>query len=236
MLQLWPLALTAFLASAVEAVEAVTIILAVGYAQNWRVALTGALYACLALVAIVGIGGPAILVFVPVRIVRIAIGAFLLYYGYGWLRKAVLRYAGRIPFHDENAIFEREVAELRNAREARTGLVTAFNGVFLEGLEVAIIVVTIGAASRDALAIAAAGAGAAIVAVAFAGVLVRRPFARIPENAMKFGVGVMLVAFGTFWLGEGIGIAWWQGDVALLFLIIAYALLALFVSLLLRSR
>ncbi len=235
-LHLWALALTAFIASAVEAIEAVTIVLAVGYAQGWKIALTGAAYACVALVAIVGIGGPAILIFVPVRIIRIAIGAFLLWFGYGWLRKAVLRYAGRIALHDENAIFEREVATLRSTHEARVGLATSFNGVFLEGLEVAIIVVTVGSASREALAVAAAGALAAVVAVAIAGVLARKPFGRIPENTMKFVVGVMLVAFGTFWFGEGIGVTWRYGDATLPMLAAGYAALALLVSVFLRFR
>jgi len=229
-MHLWALALTAFTASAVEAVEAATIVLAVGYAQSWRSALAGAAYATLALVAIVGIGGPAILYFVPIRIIRIAIGAFLLWFGYGWLRKAVLRYAGRIPLHDENAIFEREVANLRNARQERVGLATAFNGVFLEGLEVVIIVVTVGAASRDTLVAAGAGALAAFVVVAIAAALVRQPFGRIPENTLKFVVGVMLVAFGTFWLGEGLGITWPLGDATLLVLAAAYAILSLLVS------
>jgi uncharacterized membrane protein len=232
---LWALATTAFLASAVEAIEAATIVLAVGYAQGWRIALAGTAYAILALAAMVGIGGPAILHFVPIKIIRIGIGVFLLWFGYGWLRKAVLRYAGRIPLRDEHAAFERELATLRNAREQRVGLATAFNGVFLEGLEVAIIVVTVGSASSGALVAAAVGALAAFVLVAIAAVLVRLPFGRIPENTMKFVVGVMLVTFGTFWLGEGLGIAWHFGDVTLPILAAAYAGLALLICLLLRS-
>lgn len=233
---LWPHAVTAFIASAVEAIEAVTIVLAVGYAHGWRIALAGAAYGLLALLAIVGIGGPAILLFVPLRIIRIAVGAFLLWFGYGWLRKAILRYAGRIPFHDETAIFERELTSLRAKHGARVGSATAFNGVFLEGLEVVIIVLTVGSASREAFAISAAGALAAVFAVAIAGVMVRRPFARVPENAMKFVVGTMLVSFGTFWLGEGLGLAWWYGDAAILVLAAGYAASALLVSLFLRLR
>jgi uncharacterized membrane protein len=232
---LWALAGTAFLASAVEAIEAVTIVLAVGYAQSWRIALAGAAYAGIALVAIAVIGGPAILHFVPIRIVRTAVGAFLLWFGYGWLRKAVLRYAGRIPLRNEHAAFERQIAMLRSTRERRAGLAAAFNGVFLEGLEVAIIVVTVGSASSNAFAAAANGALAALVIVAIAAVLVRRPFGRIPENAMKFVVGVMLVSFGTFWLGEGIGVPWQYGDATLPILAACYAGLALIISLFLRS-
>jgi uncharacterized membrane protein len=231
---LWALVTTAFLASAVEAIEAVTIVLAVGYAQGWRIALTGAAYASIALGAMVGIGGPAILHFVPIRIIRIVIGLFLLWFGYGWLRKAVLRYAGRIPLRDEFAAFEREFATLRNTREHGAGLATAFNGVFLEGLEVAIIVVTVGSASSAALLAAAAGALAAFVLVVIAAILVRQPFGRIPENTMKFVVGVMLVTFGTFWLGEGLGITWQLGDAMLPILAAGYAGLALLISLLLK--
>src|SRR6202043_274167 len=126
-----------------------TIVLAVGYAQGWRTALTGAAYASIALVAMVGIGGPAILHFVPLRIIRTAGGLFLIWFGYGWLRKAVLRYAGRIPLRDEHAAFERQLVTLRDTRERRAGFAAAFNGVLLEGLEVAIIVVTVGSASSE---------------------------------------------------------------------------------------
>ncbi|MGB8910028.1 MAG: hypothetical protein WCC84_14880 [Candidatus Cybelea sp.] len=233
-MHLWAVATTAFLASTVEAIEAVTIVLAVGYAQGWRIALRGAGCASIALAVMVGIGGPAILHFVPIRIIRIAMGLFLLWFGYGWLRKAILRYAGRIPLRDEDAVFERQLATLRNAREQRAGFTIAFNGVFLEGLEVAIIVVTVGSASSDALEAAAAGALAAFALVGIAAVLVRRPLARIPENALKFVVGVMLVSFGTFWLGEGLGIMWHFGDATLPILAAGYAGLALLMSRFLR--
>ena len=234
-MHLWAVAGTAFLASAVEAIEAVTIVLAVGYAQGWRNALKGAAYASIALVAIVGFGGPAILHFVPIRIIRTAVGIFLVWFGYGWLRKAVLRYAGRIPLRDEHAVFERQLSTLRDTQEQRVGLAAAFNGVFLEGLEVAIVVVTVGSASNEALAAAAGGALVAFVLVVIAGVLVRQPFKRIPENAMKFVVGVMLVSFGTFWLGEGLGIRWQYGDATLPALAVCCAGLALLIILLLRS-
>jgi uncharacterized membrane protein len=231
---LWALAATAFVAGAVEAIEAATIVLAVGYTNGWRVALSGAAYAGIALIAIIGIGGAALVAFVPLRILQVVIGVFLMWFGYRWLRKAILRFAGRIPLHDESAIYERHVAALRAKREDRLGLATSFNGVFLEGLEVAIIVVTVGSASRAALAVSAAGAVCAAIAVTSVAVLVRRPFARIPENAMKFGVGIMLVAFGTFWLGEGVGFAWWFGDATVLVLAAAYAAAAGAFSVLLR--
>jgi uncharacterized membrane protein len=215
------IALTAFLASAVEAVEAVTIVLAVGYVQGWRSALGGAAVASVALLAIVAIGGPAIIAFVPIRILRIAIGAFLLWFGYGWLRKAILRARGRIRMRDEGAAYDREIAAL-SGKEGRAGFVAAFNGVFVEGLEVAIIVVTMGAGAAASLSAAAAGAFAAFAVVAGVAAVLRQPLARVPENALKMVVGVLIVSFGTLWLGEGLGIHWPLGDAMLLALIVAY--------------
>jgi uncharacterized membrane protein len=228
--------LTALLASAVEAIEAATIVLAVGYASGWRTALAGAAWACAGLALIVGIGGPAILSLVPIRIIRIVVGIFLLWFGYGWLRKAVLRYAGRIPMRDERAAFERKMAAFRVAGAQRTAFAAAFNGVFLEGLEVAIIVVTFGSNSSAALAAAACGAVAAFLIIAVIAIAVRRPLANVPENAMKFAVGVMVVSFGTFWLGEGIGIGWTFGNAMLPVLAVCYAAAAALISLALRDR
>jgi uncharacterized membrane protein len=135
-----------------------------------------------------------------------------------WLRKAILRYGGRKAMHDEAAIYARNVAALGGEPRAprdRLGFVTAFNAVFLEGLEVAIIVVTVGSSAPAGLAWSAGGALAAVVLVVAAGAAVRKPFARIPENAMKFVVGVMLTSLGTLWAGEGVGIAWWGADAAI---------------------
>jgi Ca2+/H+ antiporter, TMEM165/GDT1 family len=223
-MSLWLFGLTAFVASAVEAVEAATIVMAVGYARNWRVALSGAVYACLALIAIVAIGGPVLLAFVPIQVLRFVIGAFLIWFGFGWLRKSILRYGGRIALHDEEAIFQREVATARNAAADRAALGISFNGVFLEGLEVVIIVITVGAASRDALVAAAAGAVVAGAIVAAAAALLRNPLSRVPENAMKFIVGIMLTSFGIFWLGEAARVPWWHGDLSVVVLAVAILL------------
>ena len=174
--------------------------------------------------------------FIPIWIIRISVGAFLLWFGYGWLRKVVLRFAGRMPVRDERASFEHQVATLHDAPAQRAGLAAAFNGVFLEGLEVAIIVVTVGSASRDAFLTAAAGALAAGIVVGAAALFVRRPLARVPENALKFVVGIMLVSFGTFWLGEGFGVRWPSGDAALPIVIACYAGLALLIGLFLRRE
>jgi uncharacterized membrane protein len=225
-------ALTAFLASAVEAVEALTVVLAVGLTHGWRTALAGALWALAALAAIVLVFGPALLHFVPLPAVRFCVGVFLLLFGLSWLRKAVLRYGGRKALRDESSAFAREVAGLREVTERRTAFATSFQAVLLEGLEVAVIVVTVGGATAGGLASASAGALAAIAVVTLAAVAVRAPLARVPENALKLTVGVMLSAFGTYWSGEGLGIAWWHDDVAVvvlaaLYLACAAALVAL---------
>jgi uncharacterized membrane protein len=222
MMHLWVIALTAFLASAVEAVEAATIVLAVGYVQGWRSALGGAALACVALLAIVAIGGPAVVHLIPVRILRIGVGVFLLWFGYGWLRKAILRSRRRMKMRDERAAYDREVDEL-SGKERRAGFTAAFNGVLVEGFEVAVVVVTIGAGATISLYAAAVGALAAIVLVGVAAAVLRHPLARIPQNALKTVVGVLIVSFGTLWFGEGVGIRWPFGDAALLILVAIYA-------------
>ncbi|MEA2665224.1 MAG: hypothetical protein QOI11_2168, partial [Candidatus Eremiobacteraeota bacterium] len=203
----WLLAGTTFLASGVEAVEAMTIVLAVGVAVSWRVAFRGAGLALLALVAIVAVFGP-LLHLVPLAALKLAIGVLLALFGLAWLRKAILRYAGRKALRDEDANYAREVRDLRAAEAARrgdrVGAAVAFKAVLLEGLEVAVIVVTFGAASSAALGWAATGALVAVLAVVLLGLALRRPASRVPENAMKFAVGIMLVSFGTFWAGEGL--------------------------------
>jgi uncharacterized membrane protein len=234
------LAATAFVASAVEAVEALTVVLAVGYTQGWRAALAGAGWASLTLAAIVAVFGPAIGTLVPLGALKIAIGLFLVLFGLAWARKAIQRYGGQRALHDEEAIFEREVAALRRAGHDiaahRLGFATSYNAVLLEGLEVAVIVVTFGAAGRDGVFWASLGALAALALVGLAGIAARKPFSRVPENAMKFVVGIMLTTFGTFWGGEGLGVTWWGGDLALLPIAVAYlAVSALAVALLRRG-
>lgn len=224
----WLLAGTTFLASGVEAVEAMTIVLAVGVARSWRTAWQGAALGLLVLAAIVAVLGP-LLRFVPLDDLKLAIGVLLALFGLAWLRKAILRYAGRKAMRDEDAAYEREVHSLRAAEAAlderhgdRVAVATAFNAVLLEGLEVAVIVVTFGAASSAALGWATAGAALAVLAVLALGFALRRPASRVPENAMKFVVGIMLTSFGTFWTGEGLGIAWWRADLSLLVLVLGY--------------
>src|SRR3954452_1302670 len=212
--------LSAFLASAVEMVEALTIVLAVGVTRGWRSTLVGVAAALLALAALVGLLGPAISR-VPIDTLRVIVGALLLVFGLQWLRKAILRASGYKALHDEDAIFARELAEAEGAAHVERagvdwyGFTLAFKGVLLEGLEVVFIVLTFGSA-QGSIPLAAAGAACALVLVAGIGVAVRAPLARAPENAMKFAVGVMLTTFGIFWSVEGAGADWPGSDVALL--------------------
>jgi uncharacterized membrane protein len=222
------LVVSVFLASAVEMVEALTIVVAVGVTRGWRSALEGAAAALAILVVLVLSIGPALVRYVPLNGLRIAVGGLLLVFGLQWLRKALLRAVGLKDKHDEDAIFSDEVARLSvqappsSGRDA-TAFTVAFKGVFLEGLEVVVIVLTLGAAAHR-LALAAAGAGAAIILVGIVGAVVARQLAGVPENAMKMAVGLMLVSFGTFWSGEGVGVHWPGSDLALPVLVGVYAL------------
>jgi uncharacterized membrane protein len=209
----------AFLASAVEMVEALTIVLAVGITRGWRSTLYGAAGATLVLVALIAALGPALHA-VPIQSLRLLVGFLLLTFGLQWLRKATLRASGFIALHDEDEVFERERHGAERAeRDRRFGLdwysfALSFKGVLLEGLEVAFIVITFGSTQGN-IGLAAAGAGAAIVIVALAGALLRSPLSRVPENTMKFSVGIMLTTFGVFWGAEGVGVNWPGGDIAL---------------------
>ncbi|MCW2632830.1 MAG: hypothetical protein JWR88_1792 [Pseudonocardia sp.] len=210
-----------FLASAVEAVEALTIVLAVGTTRGWRSTMQGVAAGLVVLAVIVAVLGPALSV-VPLQALRLVVGALLLILGLQWLSKAVLRASGWKAVHDEDAIFEAQLRQAQSTAAQRRWVVAdgysfalAFKAVVLEGLEVAFIVVTVGA-SQGSLGLAALGAGLALVAVVITGVAVRAPLARVPENTMKFVVGVMLTGFGVFWGAEGAGAQWPLADVALL--------------------
>ena len=215
-----PAVAAAFLASLVEVVEAFTIVLAVATLRGWRPAALGTAGGLGVLACVVLLLGP-VLDRIPITSLQLAIGILLLLFGMGWLRKASLRAAGIIPFHDEDAIFAAKTAELREDEGRRSKSlnwiagVTALKAVLLEGLEVVFIVVAVGA-GRGLLVPASLGALTACALVLTAGVLVHRPLSRVPENLLKFGVGVMLSAFGVFWTGEGLGIVWPAQDLALL--------------------
>jgi uncharacterized membrane protein len=221
----------AFLASLVEVVEAFTIILAVGTIRGWRPAAAGALSGLVALIAIVAVLGPA-LSRVPIQWLQLVVGILLLLFGLRWLRKAILRYAGIIALHDETAAFAVEAAHLKKAAWQQVSRlnwiagVTAFKAMLLEGLEVVFIVIAVGA-GHGMIRPAAAGAAAAAVLVLAIGCAVHRPLARVPENTLKFGVGILLSSFGVFWTGEGLGIAWPGSDGALIGFSLAFLILSL---------
>jgi uncharacterized membrane protein len=225
----WALFLAVFLACAVEAVEATTIVLAAGTARDWRSAATGTGAALVALAVIVGVAGPAVSA-IPLHGLRLVIGALLLIFGLQWLRKGILRASGHKALHDEDRLYAEHLAEAAVGRPGRRsvlvpdwyGFTLAFKGVLLEGLEVVFIVLTFGSNARD-IPVAVIAAGAAVVLVAAAGVAVRAPLARVPENTLKLIVGVMLTSFGMLWGAEGAGARWPGSDAALLVLIPAVA-------------
>ena len=236
-----PLIITVFVACAVEAVEALTIVLAAGITREWRSTLQGMAAALAALAVITAAIGPAVSD-LPLTALRVVVGALLLVFGLQWLRKAVLRGAGYKALHDEASAYAREVAAAQAAgRQGRQGVhdwyafTLAFKGVLLEGLEVVFIVITFGDNQKN-IGAAVIGAAAAIVVVTVTGIAVRAPLTRVPENWMKFAVGVMLTSFGTFWGAEGAGVAWPGNDAALLVLVPATALAAVAGLVWLRSR
>jgi uncharacterized membrane protein len=217
------LAISVFVACSVEAVEALTIVLAVGTTRSWSSSLYGAGAAVLGLAVIVGGLGPALNA-LPIDVLRVGVGALLLVFGLQWLRKALLRAAGLRALHDESAAYAAETGAARAAGARRNegidpyAFAVSFKGVLLEGLEVALIVLTFGA-NVHRIGLAAASAGAAVLVVVLAGIAVRAPLARVPENTMKFAVGVLLSSFGIFWGSEGAGAAWPGGDAALLVIV-----------------
>ena len=212
-----------FLACAVEMVEALTIVIAVGKTRGWKSAMEGTGAAVVVLTVLVAIFGPS-LVRVPIDTLRLIVGGILLIFGMQWLRKAILRSAGLKAMHDEDAIYAETVAELEAAAARpdrdRLAFIMAFKGVFLEGLEVVITVVTLGTSAHH-LGVASATAAIALLLVGIVGVVVAKQLSSGPENAMKMAVGVMLVAYGTFWTGEGLKVRWPGGssDVMLLVLV-----------------
>ncbi|MBA3736053.1 MAG: hypothetical protein H0W90_12815 [Actinobacteria bacterium] len=235
------LVLSAFLASAVETVEALTIVLAIGLTRGWRSALAGAGVATLALAAVVAALGPALTV-IPIEVLRLVVGGLLLVFGLQWLRKAILRASGWKAIRDEDAVFARERAEAATAPDEERagvdwyGFTISFKAVLLEGLEVAFIVLTFGS-TQGSIPLAAVGAAAAVILVVLAGILVREPLSRVPENTLAFAVGVMLTTFGIFWGAEGAGVDWPGGDAALPG-VLAFVLLVsfAFVAMLRRQR
>jgi uncharacterized membrane protein len=236
----WPTVLAAFLASLVEFVEALTVVLAVGTVRGWRGALIGTGSALAILLAIVVVLGPA-LTLIPLQVVQLVVGSLLLLFGMRWLRKAILRSAAVIPLHDEEAAYAKETELLR--RRGRVGpgwdmvaIATSFKITMLEGLEVIFIVIAVGAGGVGLLIPASVGAVAALFLVVALGIVVHKPLSTVPENTLKFAVGVLLSGFGTFWVGEGIGLGWPGEDWAILGLTLGFLLFALIAVPLCRNR
>ena len=235
------LVLAVFAACVVEGVEALTIVLAVGITRGWRATMRGTFAGLVVLAAIVAGLGPALTV-VPINALRLVVGGLLLIFGLGWLRKAILRASGFKALHDEDAIYARELEAARSASAEPAGLLLdsyaftlAFKAVLLEGLEVAFIVLTFGANQHN-IPLAAVGAAVAVLTVTGVGIAVRAPLSRVPENSLKFAVGVLLTSFGTFWGVEGAGGDWPGSDAALLVVIAFVLALALGLTAWLRRR
>ena len=227
----WGLLISSFLASAVETVEAFTIVLAVGITRGWKSTILGGLAALGVLAVLVIFIGPG-LVAIPLSVLRLVVGALLLIFGLQWLRKAILRASGYKAMHDEVAIFAREAAEARENPPTdptafdQYAFSLSFKGVFLEGLEVVFIVLTFGAIHGN-IPLAALGAAIAVILVMIVGVAVRAPLSRVPENTLKFVVGIMLTSFGIFWGAEGAGVEWPGNDAALPAIVITTGVAAL---------
>lgn len=236
----WTLFISVFLACAVEAVEALTIVIAAGVARGWRSALTGALSGVIVLALIIAALGPAIAA-IPIGALRLVVGTLLLIVGLQWLRKAILRASGHKARHDETLAFQTTLAAAQRANKRRRGPIEwyaftlSFKGVVLEGLEVVFIALSVGS-NQHHMVLAAGAALAAVFLVAIAGLLVRAPLSRLPENTLKFAVGVMLTAIGMFWSAEGAGAHWPGSDLALLVLIPSVGIYALGLAALLRLR
>jgi uncharacterized membrane protein len=225
------LVLAAFMATCVEMVETLTIILAVGITKGWKTALTGMACAIVVLAVVVAILGKSLIDLVPLDVLLVTVGVLLLIFGMQWLRKAILRAAGLKAEHDEDQLFADEVKELSAISPSGQGLdwqgfVVSFKGTFLEGLEVAFIVITI-AASTGRMDLAAAGAALGVVFLSLVGIVVHKPLANVPENAIKHFVGIMLMAFGTFWGAEGVGVTWSLDAGGILMLCLFYWVISL---------
>src|SRR6266436_9168955 len=231
----WAIATAAFLASAVEFVEAFTIVLVVGITINWRSSLLGAFAAAVTLAIIIATLGVALVRYVPIDILRLAVGIILILFGLKWLKKAILRYSGLKALHDEEAIFEETVAEIRARGETVAprfqpfGAALSYKSVLLEGLEVAFIVITFGSSistsvGGNGILSAAIGATVAGILVIAAGAIIQAPLTKVPENTLKFIVGIMLTSFGTFWAAEGFGFEWPLSDAFIPILIAIYLL------------
>jgi len=243
---IWSAVLPSFFASVVEFVEALTIVIAVGATINWKSSLWGAAGGFGVLAVIVGIFGTALVRYVDLNVLRDIVGIILVMFGMMWLKKAIMRYSGLKAVHDEEEIYKKKVAQLQAMGQSdpkafnKYGFITSLKAVLLEGLEVAFIVITFGtvgtAIQTDSLLSAILGAACAFVLVAAVGLIVHAPLTKIPENTLKFGVGILILSFGTFWSGEGLGVEWPFSDLFILILIAIYLVLCGVVIFAIKSR
>jgi Ca2+/H+ antiporter, TMEM165/GDT1 family len=230
----------AFLGSLVEFIEALTIVIAVGTVRGWRSAMLGTTMGVLLLAVLVSLLGPP-LGLIPITLLQLVVGVLLVLFGMRWLRKAVLREAGVIPLHDEAKVYAKETESLGGKRFAASvgwdaiAIATAFKAVVLEGLEVVFIVIAVGSVGHMLIPASAGAATAGIVVVLF-GLALRRPLARVPENTLKFAVGILISAFGVFWVGEGLGFHWPGSDLSILGLTVGFLLVSLFMVPVARHR
>ncbi len=230
----------AFLGSLVEFIEALTIVIAVGTVRGWRSAMLGTIMGVLLLAVLVSLLGPA-LGLIPITLLQLVVGVLLVLFGMRWLRKAVLREAGVIPLHDEAQVYAKETEALSEKGFAGTigwdaiAIATAFKAVVLEGLEVVFIVFAVGSVGHMLIPASAGAVAAGIVIVLF-GLALRRPLARVPENTLKFAVGILISAFGVFWVGEGLGFHWPGSDLSILGLTVGLLLISLVMVPLVRHR
>jgi uncharacterized membrane protein len=234
----WGLTIATFVACFVEMVEATTIVMAMGFTRGWRSALTGTVAALGVLAVVTAFAGYALTTWLPESALQLAIGGLLLIFGLQWLRKAILRSSGRKSVHDEDAIYREEVEAAKAAGESKGsldmfGFMVSFKGVFLEGMEVVFIVITFGLNAKN-IPVASIGAAAAVVSVLIIAIAARRPLSMINENLLKYGVGLMLASFGTYWAVEGIGIfragqgslSWPGADLSILALLVVWFVLS----------
>ena len=235
------LLITVIMACSVETVEALTIILASGISRGWRSTIEGAALALVTLAAIVLIVGPVLINYIPIDILRILVGTLLLIFGLQWLSKAILRASGFKAKHDEAAIYQKTLAELSQTKGLLRGkrdsvaFVISLKGVFLEGMEVIMIVISFGLPNHQ-LGIASLGAAIAVIVVGAIGLIVAKPLAKVPENTMKLGVGILLTVFGIFWMGEGVGVDWPLADTFIFILITIILVVVVGLIAYLRSR
>jgi uncharacterized membrane protein len=221
---------TSFLGTSVEFIEALTIVLAVGVVRGWKSSLAGMFAALIVLAALVALFGIPLMTIINLKGFQLVIGVLMLLFGMRWLRKAILRYAGLKALHLEEKAYEEELNRLRSHANMKNkmdwfGFATAFNIVLLEGIEAIFIVLTFGLAAQSLIS-AITGSIIGLILVALAGVLLRKPLARIPENMMKFIVGLMLSGFGIFWVGEGIGVNWWHADFSIVIITLSLLLVS----------